>query len=226
MLILKISRHTPKPLGSVSSNPIFSTGKFKRRSLEAIPAASKTRSNSMATNAGSPSQQQKQNKHPHLNAGDDSFKSEFGYTEEWKFHYGARSTMVDSSSESSLFSSSDASSCSTTSTKDSSSSADFSDYLFGEVGPGWYGNYGHSSNSGASSSYDNLPTDFLADGDANRRFQQDSEDKAILYANKNKNRSGSRGVDHKRYVTGNHYDKNSGVHVRRTSTDASAQTFY
>ncbi|KAI5432760.1 hypothetical protein KIW84_020169 [Lathyrus oleraceus] len=41
-------RHSPKPLGSVSSNAVFSTGKFKRRNLEAIPDVSKTRSNSMA----------------------------------------------------------------------------------------------------------------------------------------------------------------------------------
>lgn len=50
---------------------------------------------------------------------------------------------MDSSSESSsLFSWSDASSCSTASTKDSVKSEDFSDFLFGEVGPGWYGRPG------------------------------------------------------------------------------------
>ena len=74
---------------------------------------------------------------------------------------------------------------------------------------------------GASSSHDNLDTDFLVDSSgASRRRRQDSEDKAVLYANKNKNRSGSRGVDLKRYITANHYDKNSGVHVRRISGDA------
>lgn len=130
--------------------------------------------------------------------------------------------MVDSSSESSLFSSSDASSCSTTSTKDSASTVDFSDYIFGETGSNLHGHYGISSNSAASSSYDNLHTDFSAD----RRLQQDPEDKAILHANKNKSHSGRWGFDLKRFVTAKHNDKNSVVHVRRTSRDASAQTFY
>ena len=227
MLILKIFRHSPKPLGSVSA--ISSGGKFKRRSLEAIPAPSKTRSNSMAAGADSKSLQQKHGKHPSWSAGDDSLRNEFVYPEEWRFPYGGRNTLVDSSSESSsLFSSSDASSCSTASIKDSASSADFSDYIFGEVGPNWYNNYGLSSNSVASSSYDNLASDFLVDSDAGRRHWQDSEleDKAVLYANKNKNHSGSRGIDLKRYVTTNHYDKNSSIYARRTSRDASAQTFY
>lgn len=65
------------------------------------------------------------------------------------------------------------------------------------------------------------------DSDANRRLRQEElEDKAVLYANKNKNHSGSRAIDLKRYVTANHYDKDSTVHVRRTSRDGSAQTFY
>ncbi|KAI5432761.1 hypothetical protein KIW84_020170 [Lathyrus oleraceus] len=46
--MLLYARHSPKPLGSVSSNVVFSTGKFKRGNLEAIPDVSKTRSNSMA----------------------------------------------------------------------------------------------------------------------------------------------------------------------------------
>jgi len=221
VLILKIFRHSPKPLGLVSSNVISSAGKFKRRNLEAIPASSKTRSNSMATSGESPSLQQKHGKYPNWNDGDDSLRNDFAYPEEWRFQYGGTNTMVDSSSESSLFSSSDASSCSTASIKDSASSADFSDYIFGEVGPSWYSHYGLSSNMGASSSHDNLDTDFLVDSSgASRRRRQDSEDKAVLYANKNKNRSGSRGVDLKRYITANHYDKNSGVHVRRISGDA------
>ncbi|KAL2662387.1 hypothetical protein AAZV13_02G037600 [Glycine max] len=226
--MLLYARHSPKPLGLVSSNVISSAGKFKRRNLEAIPATSKTRSNSMATSGYSPSPQQKHGKYPNWNDADDSLSNDFAYPEEWRFQYGVRNTMVDSSSESSLFSSSDASSCSTASIKDSASSADFSDYIFGEVGPNWYSHYGLSSNMGASSSYDNLDTDFLVDsnGGASRRLQQDSEDKAVLYANKSKNHSGSRGIDLKRYITANHYDKKSGVHVRRTSGDASAQTFY
>ncbi|KAG5059203.1 hypothetical protein JHK87_000232 [Glycine soja] len=219
--MLLYARHSPKPLGLVSSNVISSAGKFKRRNLEAIPASSKTRSNSMATSGESPSLQQKHGKYPNWNDGDDSLRNDFAYPEEWRFQYGGRNTMVDSSSESSLFSSSDASSCSTASIKDSASSADFSDYIFGEVGPSWYSHYGLSSNMGASSSHDNLDTDFLVDSSgASRRRRQDSEDKAVLYANKNKNRSGSRGVDLKRYITANHYDKNSGVHVRRISGDA------
>lgn len=124
----------------------------------------------MATSADSPSQQQKQHsKH----SGDDTFSNEIAYPEELRFSNGGRNTMVDSSSESSLFSSSDASSCSTASIKDSASTADFSDYIFGEVGPNWYSNYGLSSNSVASSSYDNISTDFLVDSDASRRQRQD-----------------------------------------------------
>ncbi|XP_061353476.1 ubiquitin carboxyl-terminal hydrolase 17 isoform X2 [Gastrolobium bilobum] len=211
--MLLYARHSPKPPGSLCSNAISSAGKFKRRNLEAIPAASKTRSSSMATSADSPNLQQKH-----------GLNNEFVHPEEWRFNYGGRNTVVDSSSECSLFSSSDASSCSTAS-KDSASSADFSDYIFGELGPNWYSHYGLSSNSVASSSYDNLSTDFLVDSDA-RRPRQDSEDKAVLHANKNKNHGGIRGIDLKRYFTANHCDKNSGVHVRRTSRDASAQTFY
>jgi len=226
MLILKTFRYSPKPLGLVSSTAISSAGKFKRRNLEAIPATSKTRSNSNVTSGNSSYLQQKHGKHPNWNDVDDSLSNDFAYPEEWRFQYGGRNTMVDSSSESSLFSSSDASSCSTASIKDSASSADFSDYIFGEVGPNWYSHYGLSSNVVASSSYDNLDTDFLVDSGASRRLRQDTEDKAVLYANKNKNHSGSRGIDLKRYITANHYDKNSGVHVRRTSGDASAQTFY
>ncbi|CAI8585831.1 unnamed protein product [Vicia faba] len=220
--MLLYARHSPKPLGSVSSNAIFSTGKFKRRNLEAIPAVSKTRSNSMATSADSLSLQQKHSKHSHGNSVDNSFSKEPVYPEEWRFNFRGRNTMVDSSSESSLFSSSDASSCSTASTKDSASTADFSDYLFGEAGSNWHGHYGISSNSAASSSYENLHTDFSVD----RRLQQDPEDKTILYANKNKSHSGRWGFDLKRFVTAKHHDKNSVVHVRRTSRDASAQTFY
>ncbi|KOM26541.1 hypothetical protein LR48_Vigan284s002700 [Vigna angularis] len=188
--------------------------------------SSKTRSNSMDTSGNSSYLQQKHGKHPNWNDVDDSLSNDFAYPEEWRFQYGGRNTMVDSSSESSLFSSSDASSCSTASIKDSASSADFSDYIFGEVGPNWYSHYGLSSNMVSSSSYDNLDTDFLVDSGASRRLRQDTEDKAVLYANKNKNHSGSRGIDLKRYITANHYDKNYGVHVRRTSGDASAQTFY
>jgi len=180
----------------------------------------------MSTNADSPSVQQKQGQHSHRNAVDDSFSNESVYPEEWRFNYRGRNAMVDSASESSLFSSSDASSCSTASTKDSASTADFSDYIFGEAGSNWHGQCGISSNSAASSSYDNLHTDFSVDNDADRRLQQDSEDKANLYANKNKNHSGRWGIDLKKFVTAKHHDKSSAVHVRRTSRDASAQTFY
>lgn len=198
--MLLYAMHSLKPLGSVSSNAVFSTGKFKRRNLEAIPAVSETRSNSMATSADSPSLQQKHGKHSHGNTVDDSFSKEPAYPEEWRFNYHRRNTMVDSSSESSLFSSSDASSYSTASTKYSTSTADFSDYLFGEAGSNWHDHYGSSSNSVASSSYDNLHTAFSVD----RRSQQDPEDKAILYANKNKSHSGRWGFDLKRFVTAKH----------------------
>ncbi|RYQ81636.1 hypothetical protein Ahy_Scaffold1g107510 isoform D [Arachis hypogaea] len=215
--MLLYARHSPKPRGLVSSTTI--SPKFKRRNLEAIPSTSKTRSSTTAPSADSSSLQQKHGKHPSWSVLDDSLSNDFAYPEEWRFHYG-----MDSSSESSsLFSSSDASSCSTSSIKDSASSADFSDYIFGEVGSNWYNNQGLSSNS-----YDNLSTEFLVDSDANRRHRQDSEleNKAVLYANKNRNHSGSRVFDLKRFVTINHRDKSSSTHVKRTSRDASAQTFY
>lgn len=143
---LNISRHSPKPPVSITSNAITS-GKYKRRNLEAIPA-SKTRSNSLGGNVIPPTSQPKQGKHPHRNASEGSLSNEFVYPEEWRFHYGKRNAMVDSCSESSsLFSSSDASSCSTTSTKDSGNAADFSDYIFGEMAPNWDTHYGLSSNS-------------------------------------------------------------------------------
>ncbi|KAI5446508.1 hypothetical protein KIW84_014373 [Lathyrus oleraceus] len=106
--MLLYARHSPKPMGLVSSNTVFSTGKFKRRNLEAILDVSKTRSNSMATSVDSSSLHQKHVKHSHGNTVDDSFSRELAYPEEWRFNYQGRNTMVDSSSESSLFSSSDA----------------------------------------------------------------------------------------------------------------------
>ncbi|MED6209044.1 hypothetical protein PIB30_050842 [Stylosanthes scabra] len=215
--MLLYARHSPKPRGLVSSTTI--SPKFKTRNLEAIPSTSKTRSSTTTPSADSSSLQQKHGKHPSCSAVDHSSINDFTYPEEWRFHYG-----VDSSSESSsLFSSSDASSCSTSSIKDSASSVDFSDYIFGEVGSNWYNNQGLSSNS-----YDNLSAEFLVDSDANRRHKQDSEleNKAVLYANKNKNHSGSRVFDLKRFVTTNHRDKSSSTYVKRTSRVASPQTFY
>ncbi|KAI4328140.1 hypothetical protein L6164_020522 [Bauhinia variegata] len=227
--MLLYARHSPKSPGSVYSTAISSVGKLRRRSSEAIHATSKTRSNSTATSIDPSTLRQKHGKNPHRNVIDGPLSNEFLHPEEWSFHYGERNAMVDSFSESSsLFSSSDASSCSTASTKDSSSTADFSDYIFGEMGPDWYSHYGLSSDTVESSSYESFGTDSLIDSDGTRRFRQGSEleDNAVLYANRNKNHSGSRGTDLKKYVSANHYDKNSGVHVRRTSRDASAQTFY
>ncbi|KAI4314410.1 hypothetical protein L6164_027322 [Bauhinia variegata] len=199
--MLLYARHSPKPPGSVCSATISSVGKFKRRSLEAIPSTSKTRSNSMAASTEPSTLRLKHGKNPYRNVVDGPLSAEFLHPEEWRFHYGERNAMVDSCSESSssLFSSSDASSCSTASTKDSSSTADFSDYIFGEVGHNWYSHYGLSSNSIEPSSNESFGADLFVDSDA-RRFRQDSEleDNAVLYANRSKNHSGSRGTDLKK----------------------------
>lgn len=73
--------------------------------------------------------------------------------DDWRFHAAHRIPAIDSSSESSsIFSSSDASSCSTVSTKESSSNEDFSDYIFGEMGPNWYSQYSRHSSAGITSS--------------------------------------------------------------------------
>ncbi|XP_019445403.1 PREDICTED: ubiquitin carboxyl-terminal hydrolase 17 [Lupinus angustifolius] len=142
--MLLYARQCPKPLGLVNSHAISSAGKLKRRSFEAVPAASKTRSHSVAAVADSPSLQPKQCRYPHWNAVNDSVNNGFAvYPEQWRFNYGGRNTLMYSSSESSsLFSSSDASSCGTASIKESASPADFSDYIFGESGPTWYSHCG------------------------------------------------------------------------------------
>ncbi|KAF1873313.1 hypothetical protein Lal_00027351 [Lupinus albus] len=142
--MLLYARQCPKPLSLVHSHAISYAGKLKRRSFEAIPAASKTRSNSVAAVADSPSLHPKQCRYPHWNAVNDSINNGFAvYPEQWRFNYGGRNTLMDSSSESSsLFSLFGASSCSTASIKESASPADFSDYIFGESGPSWYSHYG------------------------------------------------------------------------------------
>lgn len=202
--MLLYARHSPKPPVSITSNAI-SSGKYKRRNLEAIPA-SKTRSNSMAGNGFPPTSQPKQGKHPHRNASEGPMSNEFVYPEEWRFPYGKRNAIVDSSSESSsLFSSSDASSCSTASTKDSGNSAEFSDYIFGEMAHNWDTRYGLSSNS--VTYCENWGTDCLVgSNDPCMRPRQDSEleDNTVFHANRNRSHGGSRGSDLKRYVSANH----------------------
>ena len=157
-----------------------------------------------------------------------------------------RISAIDSSSESSsLFSCSDASSCSTASIKDSASTGDLSDYIFGEVGPSWYNNYGLSSDSVPSSSYEDFDADPEVDNydwrQASRRngWREDLNgdgNSAILYTDTTRHRrkscsqlgcsSSSRETDFGQFAFANPSVVNSGVPLRRASGDRSAQTFY
>ncbi|OMO56266.1 Peptidase C19, ubiquitin carboxyl-terminal hydrolase 2 [Corchorus capsularis] len=146
--MLLYARHTPKAPTLVRSNLESHGTRVKKRNLEAVPSShntSKTRSDSNFSRLDS-SISQRKHKYP----SDVSNRKHLFDSEDWRFPSVQRIPPADSSSESSsIFSGSDASSCSTTSTKDSSRSEDFSDYLFGEMGPEWYSRYGISSDSGA-----------------------------------------------------------------------------
>ncbi|KAM1611693.1 hypothetical protein ACFX11_000487 [Malus domestica] len=136
--MLLYARCTPRPPALLGSSAISNGGKSKRRNLEAVPAShtkSKSRCNSAVPRPYT--NNQLQNPDP----------------DDWRFHATHRIPAIDSSSESSsIFSSSDASSCSTVSTKESSSNEDFSDYIFGEMGPNWYSQYSRHSSAGITSS--------------------------------------------------------------------------
>lgn len=131
--------------------------KSKKRNLEAVPSrlsTSKVRSNSQCASTDPSKAQQKHGKYPYWTTPDDFTGYRLRDLDDWRFQ------PVDSSSESSsLFSWSDASSCSTASTKDSVKSEDFSDFLFGEVGPGWYGRPGIAGDTVAPSLYRNVDAD-------------------------------------------------------------------
>ncbi|KAK4584163.1 hypothetical protein RGQ29_022057 [Quercus rubra] len=166
--------------------------------------------------------------------------------DDWRIHSMQRISAIDSSSESSsLFSCSDASSCSTASIKDSASTGDLSDYIFGEVGPSWYNNYGLSSDSVPSSSYEDFDADPEVDNydwrQASRRngWREDLNgdgNSAILYTDTTRHRrkscsqlgcsSSSRDTDFGQFAFANPSVVNSGVPLRRASGDRSAQTFY
>ncbi|KAF2283902.1 hypothetical protein GH714_017041 [Hevea brasiliensis] len=160
--MLLYARHFPRGPAVLKGNIETHGVKSKKRNLEAVPSrlsTSKVRSNSHCSSTDPSKAQQKHGKYPYWAASDDFTGNRLHDPDDRRFH------PVDSSSESSsLFSWSDASSCSTASTKDSVKSEDFSDFLFGEVGPGWYGHPGISADTVAPSSYRNV------DADSHRRW--------------------------------------------------------
>ncbi|XP_062154833.1 ubiquitin carboxyl-terminal hydrolase 17 [Alnus glutinosa] len=167
--MLLYARHYPRAPAFIRNNVVSHGGRSKKRNLEAVPSSistSKTESNAVGAH-------QKLGRH-----NNQSF-----HPDNWRFHSMQRVAAVDSSSESSsLFSSSDASSCSTASIKDSASTGDLSDYIFGEVRPGWYSHYGLSSDSISSSSYGNLDAD--SEVENNNGWAEDLDgdgNSAILY---------------------------------------------
>ncbi|TYI40402.1 hypothetical protein ES332_A02G159400v1 [Gossypium tomentosum] len=175
------------------------------RNLEAVPCSQKTSKSGSDSNFSKldPSISQRKHKyHPPMQ----------------------RISSADSSSESSsIFSGSDASSCSTTSTKDSSRSEDFSDYLFGEMGPEWYNQNGISSETAASSSYHGFDTDLGAEMDGRSRSL------TFLYTDSIRQHwnSNVRASDFEQGGWSNPFDvRSSGISYRRASVDGSTQTFY
>ncbi|TYH28630.1 hypothetical protein ES288_A02G159100v1 [Gossypium darwinii] len=175
------------------------------RNLEAVPCSPKTSKSGSDSNFSKldPSISQRKHKyHPPMQ----------------------RISSADSSSESSsIFSGSDASSCSTTSTKDSSRSEDFSDYLFGEMGPEWYNQNGISSETAASSSYHGFDTDLGAEMDGRSRSL------TFLYTDSIRQHwnSNVRASDFEQGGWSNPFDvRSSGISYRRASVDGSTQTFY
>jgi ubiquitin carboxyl-terminal hydrolase 36/42 len=215
--VISITRHSPRAPSFIRNNVASHGGRSKKRNLEAVPSsltASKTESNAVAG--------RRNNQSFHI--------------DDWRFHSMQRVAAVDSSSESSsLFSSSDASSCSTVSSKDSASTGDLSDYIFGEVQPGWYSHYGLSSESVSSSSYGNLD----ADSEVDNGWREDlggNGNPAILYSDTTRHHrksscqfgssSSSRDADLEQFGYANPSVVNSGVSLRRPSGDRSAQTFY
>ncbi|XVE83071.1 hypothetical protein DITRI_Ditri16bG0057400 [Diplodiscus trichospermus] len=217
--MLLYARHSPRAPALVRNNIESHGVRFKKRNLEAVSSShntSKTRSDSNVPRSD-PSIAQRKHKHP----SDASTHKQVFDPEDWRFDSMRRSHPADSSSESSsIFSSSDASSCSTASTKDSSRSEDFSDYLFGEVGPEWYSRYGISS--GTSSTYHGIDADWGAE------MERDGKP-TVLYSDSSRHRrnSSSRAYEFGQGSWSNPYEaSSSGISLRRASVDGSAQTFY
>ncbi|XP_021274587.1 ubiquitin carboxyl-terminal hydrolase 17 [Herrania umbratica] len=213
--MLLYARRSPRAPALVRNNLECHGVRFKKRNLEAVPCThntSKTRSDSNFTRLD-PSIAQRKHKYP----SDASTRKHLSDQEDWRFHSTQRTPPADSSSESSsIFSGSDASSCSTASTKDSSRSEDFSDYLFGDMGPEWYSQYGISSDSGAEI-------------DCRDRWLERDGNSTFLYADSSRHRrnSNSRASDFEQVGWSNPFDvRSSGISLRRASVDGSSQTFY
>ncbi|XP_022751124.1 ubiquitin carboxyl-terminal hydrolase 17 isoform X2 [Durio zibethinus] len=226
-MLLYASR-SPRASALVRNNLESHGVRFKKRNLEAVPSShntSKTRSDSNVSRLD-PSMIQRKHKYP----SDASTSKQLFYPEDWRFYSMQRIPPADSSSESSsIFSSSDASSCSTASTKDSSRSEDFSDYLFGEVGPEWYSLYGISSDMDAASSYHGLDGDLGAEMDGCARWLGRDGNSTVLFTDSRRHRRNgtSRASNYEQGGWSNPHDvRSSGISIRRASVDGSAQTFY
>ncbi|XP_022775014.1 ubiquitin carboxyl-terminal hydrolase 17-like isoform X2 [Durio zibethinus] len=203
--------------------------RLKKRNWEVVPSShntSKTRSDSKFSKSDPPMAQRK-----HKYPSDASIRKHLFNPEGWRFHSMQRIPSADSSSESSsTFSSSDASSCSTASTKDSSRSEDFSDYLFGEMEPEWYSQYGISSDTGTSPSYHGFDANSWAAMGGGARWLERDGNSTFLYTDSSRHRrnSSSRACDFERGDWSNPFDvRSSSISLRRASVDgSSAQTFY
>ncbi|XP_062100253.1 ubiquitin carboxyl-terminal hydrolase 17 [Humulus lupulus] len=235
--MLLYERHTPRHPALLGSNMV-NGGKFKRRNLEAVPSSTgKLKSRSNFTVMDAAATQTKFSKTPNPDSSDPY---------DWRSNPAPRFRRVDSSSEnSSILSCSDASSSSTVSTKDSGSTDDFSDYIFGKAGSGFYRQYEQSSGGVASSSsYSDFDTDSNEGNGVWRRLpsQESSWDgekegnSTILYTDTNKhrrkstsqfdNRSSSRETEFEHVLWANPFDVRAGVSLRRVNGERSAQTFY
>ncbi|XVF15286.1 hypothetical protein REPUB_Repub09cG0137900 [Reevesia pubescens] len=225
--MLLYARRSPRAPALVRNNLESHGVRFKKRNLEAVPSSrniSKTRSDFNFSKLG-PSVAQR--KHKYLS--DASSRKHFD-PEDWRFHAMQRIPSADSSSESSsIFSGSDASSCSTASTKDSSRSEDFSDYLFGEMGPEWYSRYGISPDTGASNSYHCFDADSGVEVGGRTLWLERDGNSTFLYTDSSRQRrnSSSRASDFEQGGWSNPFDeRSSGISLRRASVDGSAHTFY
>ncbi|KAM6563938.1 hypothetical protein CsatB_023936 [Cannabis sativa] len=236
--MLLYERHSPRPPALLGSNMV-NGGKFKRRNLEAVPSSTgklKSRSNPIVMDAAAT--QTKFSKIANPDSSDPY---------DWRANLTPRFRRVDSSSEnSSILSCSDASSSSTVSTKDSGSTDDFSVYIFGKEGSGFYRPYEQSPGgvASSSSSYSDFETDSNCGNGVWRRLPTqgsswDSEregNSTILHTDTNKHRrkstsqfdsrSSSRETEFEHVSWANPFDVRAGVSLRRVNGERSAQTFY
>ncbi|KAK9231494.1 hypothetical protein WN943_021730 [Citrus x changshan-huyou] len=225
--MLLYARHSPRPPALIRNNVSHGV-KSKKKSLEAVGLnnTSKVRSNSYIPSLDSKAQQK-----PCTDS------NQLFDRDEWKFRSMQRSPAVDSLSESSsIFSWSDVSSCSTASTKESSRSEDLSDLIFGDT-PSWYRSYGITSDSIASSSYQNSNVGSEGENDAWQHGWREGLGRdgnpAILFTESTKqyrnlghqyvSNGSSRDIDSDRVGWANPSD----VRLRRANGDyRSAQPFY